>query len=476
MRTGVYHNGEIKYKYPDAVCFVFNPNYLEIECYSYSSLKISVALITINGMLKREKTVNVSLYGGKANVYLSRLYELMFEEPEHTRSLNIRVSVKSSISSTTFFTFDTLVIWGSLAPGERFNAFGVYNDDPNSRYFKRNLVWFKNFPFQVSVFKYATDVRFRGRFDGGLYGGEFDGVRKYVRVNDIDRFTQINESDIDSTFCDNPTKVTFYESSKQFLAYAGRICSNWSAYGHLSKVDEYIEAGSSNIPRCDTDYIISDENGIDWVYRYDGETLVNCGLRQSVGFCLLYPHDLFPNAKKTASIKYKIADELQTFSTFDKTFGYTFFQSGQTEAIVNLIIRDDTSGHYLRWIDNQGNIQFYLFSKGIRTEKTKLGANSIVVQSPLRGMHFHGMKRIASTELTISHKCCAVSLDDDLYSWISTIISAPIVDMYLGRDYEGNEIWIPVTIQDVSLAYDNSKHLHDIEIIFEAPHHTPQSL
>ena len=92
----------------------------------------------------------------------------MFDDPRNTRCVEAQVQIK--IGTTTLFTFSTLVIWGNLAVGERFGNLGVYKREDNKQYFERNLIWFKKFPFTVSLFRYNRDVQFYGRVDSGRYG------------------------------------------------------------------------------------------------------------------------------------------------------------------------------------------------------------------------------------------------------------------------------------------------------------------
>lgn len=473
MRRTVVDSGQLRFIYPDEVCFAFNPNYLEIESRGISTLNIQVGVV-FGSTVTRTRQISVSVYDTKASVYLSRLFELLFEEPEHTRSLKVRVSVLNGTVSR--FSFDTLVIWGGIAPGQRFNAFGVFKDEGNKRQFERNLFWYKNFPFQVSVFKYNADVMFQSRVDGGMYGAEFSGVRPSYSIDEIDEFTTPTVVD-DCYNGSTGGTLVFFPSTRQILIKHPGNNQWYNAWaGGLNRTPSSVMVGDNNRPKTDSDYILTDEDGMRWRYRFDGATLVNCGIVQDMGFITLYPSDLFPATQHKATIKYKIGDEIAMFSTFDRTFDYTFFQSGQTVAIVNLTVSNETAGHYLRWIDNQGNLQFYLFKKGKRTSKTKLGSNNVIINTPLRGMYFANIQRTTNVELTVTHKCGAPLLPADVFDWVSTIISSPIIDMYLGKDIDGNEIWVPVTIQAATVDYDNKQELHDLEITFQAPAHTAQSL
>ncbi|WP_290382953.1 hypothetical protein, partial [uncultured Muribaculum sp.] len=114
MRRAIASGGQLRLIYPDEVCFAFNPNYLEIESRGISTLNIKVGVVA-EGTIRRQRSIAISVYNTKTNVYLSRLFALLFEEPEHTRSLKVNVQVLNGQS--TLYSFDTLVIWGGLAPG-----------------------------------------------------------------------------------------------------------------------------------------------------------------------------------------------------------------------------------------------------------------------------------------------------------------------------------------------------------------------
>ena len=482
MRTVVQNNG-LKIQYPDKVVFAYNPNYIEIEYPGASFLDVRVSIISYNGIAKRSKVIRVALYDIKAKVYLSRLFDLLFEEPEHTRSLSVRVDLGQNFTSSPnniLYSFQCLVIWGGIAPGERFNAIGVYQDNIDQRHFVRNLVWFKNFPFQVQVFKYKSSVNFYGRCDGGSYGSAFDGMQKSCSFTGIDIYTNLAATSVADIVAENVTQLVYFPNTKQLLAYNGGVwCRRWNKTtlsGFIVPAySECVELGS-NRPLNNVSFLLKDSDDLVWRYRFDGENMIPVGIYQNDGFVTLHPSELFPAAKRNATIKYEIGEEATLYSTFDKSFDYTFFRQGDTVAIVNLAISNETAGYYLRWIDAQGVLQFYLFSKGVRSMKTKLGSNSIVIQDPLRGTYFGNMKRTTSVELSVTHKCCAVHLPADKFEWISTIISSPIIDMFIGKDKDGNEIWVPVTIEDGTVSYDNKEMLHDLEISFSAPCHTPQSL
>ena len=78
--------------YPDEMCFAFNPNFIEIES-AWPSGVLTVEVSKISGMTSVAKQdIKVSMYGGKAKIYMSRLFELMFDDPRNSRCVEIRPS------------------------------------------------------------------------------------------------------------------------------------------------------------------------------------------------------------------------------------------------------------------------------------------------------------------------------------------------------------------------------------------------
>lgn len=191
MRTGTFtllNIADCVVRYPDEMCFAFNPNFVEFES-SWPAGVLTVTVEKLSGLTSIDpQTIKISFYKGKTRIYLSRLFELMFDDPRNTRCVEAQVQIK--IGVTTLFTFSTLVIWGNLAVGERFGNLGVYKREDNKQYFERNLIWFKKFPFTVSLFRYNREVQFYGRVDSGRYGSEpiyrdtkvclFEKIEKYA--------------------------------------------------------------------------------------------------------------------------------------------------------------------------------------------------------------------------------------------------------------------------------------------------------
>lgn len=479
MRTGTFtllNIADCVVRYPDEMCFAFNPNFVEFES-SWPAGVLTVTVEKLSGLTSIDpQTTKISFYKGKTRIYLSRLFELMFDDPRNTRCVEAQVQIK--IGVTTLFTFSTLVIWGNLAVGERFGNLGVYKREDNKQYFERNLIWFKKFPFTVSLFRYNREVQFYGRVDSGRYGSEpiyrdtkvclFEKIEKYAS----------KLPDMSSVFIELPFQIVYYAVAKRFVALKdGKYHSQWvgDSSEFWGDTADYCDASNDNKPRTDVTYLLETERGFAR-YRFMNDELVYCGMFTDLGFEDIPAGQIFPTAKHTATIKYKISEEDRTMSVFDRTFDYTFFQTGENVALINLKVCNDTAGYYLRWVDRHGNLQYFLFVKGDTNYKNKLGSDKVLQDEPINDLYFANITRTRSIECTVTRKCCAVNLPADIFEYVITILSSPIIDLYGGKDISGEDIWLPVNIQASTVKEDPQKLMNDLEITFALPETNAQTL
>ena len=481
MRTQTFNIltlGRCVAKYPEEVCFAFNPNFVEIES-EWKTATLTVEVADLRGNTSANKqSIKVSMRDGKAKIYLSRLFELLFENPRLHRSIEVWVNIK--IGSIALFNFETIVIWGNLAVGERFGAYGVYDHTSGKRYFERKLIWFKNFPFNVSLFRYDYDVEFLGRFDGGSYNPEpIYQDDKVMEFDSIEKFAPELPSNISANAASGTqSTIVYYEQVKRFVAVQNGLAhSRWSAdtSNNVGTHSDYCDANNDLKPLKDTTYLLRTEAGY-IRYRFIGDELICFGLYTVRGFKDISAKHIFPNAQRSATIKYSISNEDRRFSVFDSTFDYTFFQTGENVAIVNLKVSNETAGHYLRWIDRQGNLQYFLFTKGKITHKNKLGTDLVADDFDVNGTYFANHSRTRNLDCSVTMKCCAVNLEKDIFDYVVSILSAPIVDLYRGKDAYGEEIWLPVNIQANTVDYDPTRLLNDLEFSFNIPDVNAQSL
>ena len=461
--------------YPDEMCFAFNPNFLEIES-TWPSGTITVEVSKISGMTSvAAQSVKVSLYQGKARVYLSRLFELMFDDPRNSRC--VEVQVKVVFGSITSLQFSTLVIWGNLAVGERFGNLGVYNRE--NKAFKRNLIWFKNFPFQVSLFRYNYEVEFFGRVDDGRYSTE--PIYQDTKVCLFEKIEKLkpNLPVLSQGTAAYPfDEVIYYAVPKRFIVKKGdTYYSKWTGDDseYFGSTSDYCDTNNDNKPRKNITYLLETDNGLAR-YRFMNDELVYCGMFTDLGFEDIPVAQVFPNATQSATIKYKISEEDIRRSVFDNSFDYTFFQNGENMALISLKVCTDTAGYYLRWIDRHGNLQFFLFPKGESQYKNKLYSDTVLQDEAINGSYFANITRTRAIECTLTHKCCAVHLSDEIFDYVVTIISSPIVDLYMGKDETGTDIWLPVNIQANTVTHSPRLQLNDLEFSFNVPDINSQSL
>lgn len=354
-------------QYPDSVVFAFNPLYCEIST-SSSIVKMGLSLT----YEKTTHSIDIYLINGKAKVEFSRILQLFFNDYINSRSLDITFSLEHD--GATFFSTTVLALWGGISIGERFNFFGVYSQD-DYKHFQKTRVWFKNFPFTVTMFS--------GTANPSIYGGADNNGEKAI--------------------------------SSYSLAERGYNFGNSKRYGLFEL-----------IPAVD-----------------------------------------FPNAKRLCY--YRIGD-VGVVNIFDDSFDYTFNGSGIGGHLIKLIPNEHKEGFYLRWIDNVGQIQYYLFDKGVTNLKNTLDKYEIPEPDfEGAGMHFPNIGRNLEINAEATSSCCAVSLPDEIYEYVSTIVNSPYVDLLVSFDSLSKQIWLPVNIVCSSYEYQHKEHLHDLIISFSRP-------
>lgn len=339
--------------FPSDVIWAFNPNYIVIEDETEKT-----ATVTVNG-----KTINVSLFNGKAEVYISRLVQIAFSNPANVRGLTINMSVTVGDYTDISTSF---AMWGSIELGERFSQYGVYDYDESGKpYWERTVQWFKAYPFTIDLLLFPGVLRKR-----------IDNLG-YVKAKETENIELAN--------------FTINDDAKV-------IC-----------------------------------------YRQDSEI------------------------------------NLPTVS--DKTFDHTFHSPGELSVLTRIVARNETDGFYLRWVDRFGFIQYYLFDKG--DEKTKTdNANNALQGETTYGSTTFEYSRDLSFETTRSIEMCASNLDKVTFEYVRSIVSAVLVDMYFGKTKDGNEIWMPVRIDQntYNAATSHKKILRDLTISVLLPQRNTQSL
>ena len=466
--------------YPDETVFAFNPLYLDIEIKDSQLTTLRLSASTSDAI---SKSITITLYKGKAKVYYSRILELFFDEVKHCRTKEITISLTTTggENSVSVFSFSHYVIWGAIAMGERFDAFGVYKYNQSKPYLERNRVWFKNFPFTVTMFRRGQEGDsniIQAKYDGKPYD---DTLRVFAPVFsmlveklsdfNLNAANAIDGGDVEINL------IVYSRQDKRFfgLTNDNTLYKTWKS----PSADMYDHTFYNNGNKARTDmkwWLFRDHK----FYHVDGGTgeilEVPYGYGGTSGLFELDPAMTFPDATQECTYRQDAPRGTSRSSVFDETFDYTFFNSSEYTTITNLIINNDTAGYYLRWIDRFGCFQYFLFKKGKQTIKNKLSGDTKIEQGLNAGMWFPNHSRDIHINGTTTCKCCATSLAEDIYAYVSTIITSPIIDLYLGKTKYGEEMWVPVNIVASSHNYTPKDILHDLEISFTMPDTQAQTL
>lgn len=175
---------------------------------------------------------------------------------------------------------------------------------------------------------------------------------------------------------------------------------------------------------------------------------------------------IFPAAKNFGVIR---LDETILASVFEYTFDNTFTPVGPGVLINRIIIDDSKCGVYLRWIDRHGMYYYYLFKDGANERKTAVDGEQIHIDYQDNKYGYHGVSRYQQKPMQRSTKACAVLVDANTIGYLETLLSSPLVDMWV----DGN--WVPVTIAPASMV-DERKSLQDFEIEIMWPEIVTQRL
>lgn len=186
------------------------------------------------------------------------------------------------------------------------------------------------------------------------------------------------------------------------------------------------------------------------------------------GIFELDPSSYFSSARYRADLQIQLSS---TSTTFDKTFDFTFYSDGtdKYERVSLEICDDDTAGYYLRWVDRFGFIEYWLFVRGDRTNKLSYGSTQLDVEKEYEGLFFGDMIRYSEVKSEVSLKCSAVNLSRTQLFIVETICESSHVDLYLGKDKAGTELWLPVTIASGSYKTTRKQQLQDLEITINLP-------
>lgn len=362
-------NGTIQF--PNAYCFVFNPNYVFFELgteTSYVSVEITDGLSTYS--------VSCSLFKGSGRCYISRLMELLFvNEYLETRSASVTINIKSSNEGALISSSTTIAIWGSMKVGDTFGGGTMLNNlysADNHAKFMREVVWFKKFPFKVSMFSPSASK--------SLTLKEDKGTEKVVQET---------------------TKAGIFE-----VVLTGTKTTKKELLYKIELEAEIVKSSFTNV--------------------------------------------------------------------FDKTF--TGAQYKYLDELLRVIVSDDKEGYYLRWIDQYGFLEYWLFKKSTLTNKNKLGNTTIEEDKPIDGIFYPNHERTTHIDNTRTIKCGATNLTKGQYKTVESIVASPHIDLFKGYSMDKKEIWIPVNVTAGSYKKNEQKVLQDFELQITLPDTASQSL
>lgn len=362
-------NGTIQF--PNAYCFVFNPNYVFFELGTETS---SVSVEITDGL--STYSVSCSLFKGSGRCYISRLMELLFvNEYLETRSASVTINIKSSNEGALISSSTTIAIWGSMKVGDTFGGGTMLNNlysADNHAKFMREVVWFKKFPFKVSMFSPSASK--------SLTLKEDKGTEKVVQET---------------------TKAGIFE-----VVLTGTKTTKKELLYKIELEAEIVKSSFTNV--------------------------------------------------------------------FDKTF--TGAQYKYLDELLRVIVSDDKEGYYLRWIDQYGFLEYWLFKKSTLTNKNKLGNTTIEEDKPIDGIFYPNHERTTHIDNTRTIKCGATNLTKGQYKTVESIVASTHIDLFKGYSMDKKEIWIPVNVTAGSYKKNEQKVLQDFELQITLPDTASQSL
>lgn len=139
-----------------------------------------------------------------------------------------------------------------------------------------------------------------------------------------------------------------------------------------------------------------------------------------------------------------------------------------------------TDGYYLRWLDNNGLVNYYLFDKGKVTTKVK-SIDTIEREVCDNNVYYPVANIDIEREVETTYKCSATCLDDELYNTVKTVVRANHVQMYLGKTYTDNatgmrDVWMPVRIAASQETENEAPRMKSLEINIVVPLYHSQSI
>lgn len=406
--------------------YVFNPTYIKVTGTFHDGIGNTKPVLSFEcDGVKRD--LPFELYNAEAKVFISNILQTFFVNPKSERFKKIKVTLSFFGISVPMYI---LCIWGGTNIGDRTNATGKYEYNGGSPIFTRFCKWFKNFPFSFTRLNHASEL---------LYSYIIDGGRENFKQQSL-----------------HNTKLE--EFSVKFRTAEETIDVLFSKVIPISTDEE--EEGDNEETDDDNEEEAGEESGGDM----DEETGVKS--RALGGF--------EPTPIPTPDDS--DYDYLTPLPTYDDTNECTFYNPCSINTRVHIEVSNEKNGYYLRWIDRFGNMNYYLFTKGddeLSVEHSEVSVNAVVPNSPIdyaesiRNIHTNGKHSV---------KCSAVNLNKELYDYVETILTSNIIDLYMGKNANREDVWLPVNLTGENTTRNAKQNLQDIEITIEFPQMNTQSL
>ena len=161
-----------------------------------------------------------------------------------------------------------------------------------------------------------------------------------------------------------------------------------------------------------------------------------------------YIYDMPIDLDAEKSIDLIIRRGSRELQIFDNTFDYTFIPTygNEMDEVIHIDVYDEEQGHYIRWIDRFGYMNYYLFKSGkvdVRTSKSKETVYSDEeneIEIPVS----------VYVETTVS--CAAVEVYRDVLPVVDGIRNANFVEIYHNGVWESIKVKVSDT-HDGGLGY-----------------------
>lgn len=298
-----------------------------------------------------------------------------------------------------------------------------------------------------------------------------DGAKKYIDVRssylgkveiDISKYVQtmFNLKETESLLLSKEISVEVKTAEEQTFMFTTNVIWGVMNVGDVFNPPRKV-VWFKKYPFTFSIYVAS---GIYLRKRFDSNKYQNFEVKNS-GLVHIDPQDLFKEAVNFGVIR---LDGNSFESSFEYTFDHTFRPIGNGVIIHRLEIDNSECGIYLRWIDRHGFYQYWLFQEGETVSNTEAG-DSIPYAFSDEIYDYNGISRYDVKSMQMIKKACAPLVERDTFNMLLTLLSSPIVDMYL------NGKWIPVNISPGTIV-EIVQDLRDFEIEIELPKTISQRL